>query len=109
MTINNAVFLDVTPRGSCKNQRFGGSYRLHHQGGRNQRAKTSVAVMTLVTATVISSLLILSTLNMEAMLSPETLVLTRATRRPIPEDIIFLSHRSENLKSYNIHYVFVPT
>jgi Rieske Fe-S protein len=30
----NAVFWDVTPRGSCKNQRFGGTYRLHHQGER---------------------------------------------------------------------------
>jgi hypothetical protein len=25
VTMKNAVFLDVTPCGSCKNQRFGGS------------------------------------------------------------------------------------
>jgi hypothetical protein len=27
----NAVFWDVTPFGSYKNQRFGEKYRLHHQ------------------------------------------------------------------------------
>jgi hypothetical protein len=31
VTMQNAVFLDVTPRGSCKNRRFGGKYRLSHQ------------------------------------------------------------------------------
>jgi hypothetical protein len=34
----NAVFLDVTPCGSFLDWRFGGIYRLHHQGEYNQRA-----------------------------------------------------------------------
>jgi hypothetical protein len=56
----------------------------------------------LVTANV-RSLLILSTLMMEAVRSFETSVLTRATRYHLSEDGILDSHPHENLKSYNFH------
>jgi hypothetical protein len=37
----------------------------------------------------------------------ETWVLTRATRRNIPEDTILHSHRRENLKSYILYIVYI--
>jgi hypothetical protein len=35
-------FCDVMLCGSCTNRRFGGMYRFHHQGEKNQRARNSV-------------------------------------------------------------------
>jgi hypothetical protein len=39
----NAVFWDITPCGSRKSRRFGGTYRLHHQGEKNERARDYVS------------------------------------------------------------------
>jgi hypothetical protein len=41
--VKNAVIWDVRPRGSCKNRRFGGTYRLHRQGDKNCRARNNVS------------------------------------------------------------------
>jgi hypothetical protein len=49
-TMKNVVFWDVEPCGSCRNRRFGGTYRLHRQGEE---------IIILVTANVVPSSLIL--------------------------------------------------
>jgi hypothetical protein len=91
--MKHAVFWDATACDSCKNRRFGGTYRLHQQGGKIRELGDKA----------VSSLLILCTLLMEVIRSSETSVLERATRRHIPEDgIILLFHFALNV-AVNFH------
>jgi hypothetical protein len=96
----NVIFWDVTPHASCKNRRFGGSYRLHHQDDKNRQARNVSSICSicckeihswlqlLVTANVPNS--ILFTLMMEAIRSSETSVLTIATRQTSQKAEFFL-------------------
>jgi hypothetical protein len=72
--MKNAVSWDVTPGGSCKNRRFGGTYDLPHQGDKNLRARNNINWPILVT------------LMIEGIHFFETSFLTRATQRNIPEN-----------------------
>jgi hypothetical protein len=74
--MKNGVFWVVTPRGSCKNRRFGGTYA----------AKKYCWL--LVAACVVPSSPIFVTLMKGTPGSSEASVLTRAARRNNPEDTI---------------------
>jgi hypothetical protein len=65
-----------------------------------ERADVSKELSASIIRVIIMSKLV--TLMMEVLSSSEASVLTRATRRNIPEDAILHSHHSENLKSYKL-------
>jgi hypothetical protein len=69
---------------------------------RNRSTLQRNSIPRLLVTDNIPSLPILLTLMIEMICSSETSILTSSTRRNIPEDDIFHSHRPENLKSYII-------
>jgi hypothetical protein len=74
VTMKNAVLWYVTPCVSCNNRRFGGTNRLYHQDGKNQRARNNVSSQRALATANVPSSLIISTLMMEEIRSSETSV-----------------------------------
>jgi hypothetical protein len=102
VTMKKAVFWDVAPCRNCVNRRFGGKYRLHLQGRKQEPARAGATDTSVAPALAgsLADFFLSSTLKMEAILSSETSVNTISKRRHIQEDGFLHSHRRENLKSY---------
>jgi hypothetical protein len=85
--MKNAVFWDLTPSGSCKNdvskERIASIIRVTRIGELGTTIAVTTMLQLLVTANVLSLSIIFS-LMMEAIRSYETSVLTRAMPRNIP-------------------------
>jgi hypothetical protein len=79
--MKSIIFWDMTPCSPLSfKRRFGGTYRLHLQGGINKFSLPPACLL-------VFAVLIYSTLKMEAICSSETSIETqRTTRRHIPED-----------------------
>jgi hypothetical protein len=95
VTLKNVVFWYVVSYGSCKNPRFGGTYRLHHQGEKNRWTRRNVSRnyqpthgTKIYASNVVPSSPSLVILMMEALSSTETSVLIRAIPRNITQDSI---------------------
>jgi hypothetical protein len=91
--MKNAVFLDLTPCGSCKSRQFSVTHSFQHQGVRNQRVRnvrSNLKIKHTLASNVVPRSLILSTLRMEVIRSFETSEFIRAMLRHIPEVGILL-------------------
>jgi hypothetical protein len=83
--LKSITFWDMTPCSPLSfNRRFGGTYRLHLQGLRNNFSKNQQGS------------------RWEACSSETSVETRRTTRRHIPEDDTLHNHRCENLKSYKV-------
>jgi hypothetical protein len=91
LTMKNVVYWDVTPCGSCKDRRFEGTYRFHHQGGKNR------SVLRLVTVNVGPSSPILAPLWWRRYIPPK--------RRFLHESHDVTSHKTAFLTLSLFFYV----
>jgi hypothetical protein len=85
--MKNVVFWDMRPRDSCKKRRVASIIRVETI---SELVFLHSVLQLLVTANVVPSPLFLFTLMMEETRYAEMSILTRATRRRIPEDDILL-------------------
>jgi hypothetical protein len=82
MIMNNSISCDMASFESCYNKYFGGTYLLLLQDGKHPQANSLVVIVEVHCSGILSALKIVTTRPSEMS------VLSRLTRRHIPEDAI---------------------
>jgi hypothetical protein len=109
--MKNGVFWDVTPCGSCKNRRFGVTWRLLHQVDKN-RWTLNVAVIS--SRRCVFRLLATDTFLVHRFVSPwwwkryvppKRRLFTRTARRNIPKDAILHPWRLISKTYLSLHII----
>jgi hypothetical protein len=119
VTMKNVVFRDITPCGSSKNRRFGGTYRLHHQVDKSRWTRKMLAATSnrsmlrrskkyfFVATNVVPSSPTLVNLFMEALISSKSRFIQESHGVTSQKTVFFThTHTHTHMMPTHMYYLF---